>query len=225
MKDVAAVVFDADGTIFDTFELIVAAYRHVSVTHHLPVPEPLEIRRRLGSPMHEMFEAFYPGQDIQQLLDTNHAFVTQNLIQSEAFAGVKELLEELRARDMKLAILTSGTETVNDILEHHGLAEYFSSVVHTGRVNEPKPNPEGFLLACQECESDPSQTVMVGDTIFDIQTGKNGGALATIALTHGFGTKEDLVAAEPDYIAASILEVQNILITAGASNKLEDHTR
>lgn len=211
MNKLSAVIFDADGTIFDTFEMIVSAYRHVSETHGLRVPEPSEIRNRLGSPMHEMFAAFYPGQNIDQLIATNNEYVMANAMSSEAFAGIKELLEELVARSIRLAILTSGNSNIHTILRQHELEHYFDSVVHIEKVQQPKPHPEGFLLACDECGVAPGETVIVGDTVFDIQTGKNAGALATIAVTHGFGGRDDLSSAEPDYMAKSLADVGRIL--------------
>ncbi len=211
MKNLELVIFDADGTLFDTFEMIVSAYRHVSMTHGLRVPEPDEIRALLGSPITDMFKAFYPGENIESLLETNNTYVAANVMKSEAFEGVQELLETLKERGIKLAILTSGLSNIHGVLKEHNLDNYFTSVVHGGRVKYPKPHPEGFLLACSECNVEPRKTVMVGDTPFDINAGKNAGALATIALTHGYGTVKDLTAAKPDYIAKSIFEVGELL--------------
>jgi phosphoglycolate phosphatase-like HAD superfamily hydrolase len=70
---------------------------------------------------------------------------------------------------------------------------------------------EGFYLACKECGAAPQHSIMVGDTIFDIRTGQNAHALATIALTHGYGLAEDLAAAKPDYIAHDLSEVGKII--------------
>lgn len=211
MSQTKAIIFDADGTLLDTFEIIVSAYRHVSKSHNLPVPTPADIRKRLGSPMWEMFQAFYPGQDIEPLLKTNNEFVAANVLKSEAFAGVQELLEDLQSREIKLGILTSGSASMLDILEHHGLRHYFASMVYAERVERPKPDPEGFILACLECGVEPNEAIMVGDTVFDIKTGRNAGAQATIAITHGYGTAADLAAAKPDYTVRTIFELQKIV--------------
>jgi pyrophosphatase PpaX len=211
MKQIEAVVFDADGTLFNSFELIVSAYRHVSETHGLPIPEADEIKAQMGMSLPDIFEYFYPGQDIKTLLHTNNTFVAANALKAEAFEGVRELLDDLTANDIKLAILTSGGATLHKILKRHDLDGYFSSVVHHERVARPKPDPEGFFLACQECDSSPENAVMVGDTVFDIKTGQNAHALATIALTHGYGLAEDLAAARPDYIAHDLSEVNRII--------------
>ena len=211
MQNCKAIVFDADGTLFDSFELIVSAYRHVAETHKLRVPTSSEVRAQLGKALPDIFKHFYPNQDIQTLLDTNSAFVAANAMNSEAFAGVHELLQQLVDAGIKLAILTGGGPKIQDVLNHHGLGTYFTSVVHHERIKNPKPDPEGFLLACTECNVAPQEAVMVGDTVYDIETGQNAHALATIALTHGFGEIEDLEKVHPDYTAKDIFEVSAIL--------------
>jgi phosphoglycolate phosphatase len=211
MKQVEAVVFDADGTLFNTFELVVSAYRHVSETYGLPVPDADEIKAQMGRPLPDIFESLYPGQNVQTLLDTNNDFVAANSMKSEAFEGVCELLEDLTSRGIKLSMLTSGGSTIHSILKRHDLDTYFASVVHHERIKKPKPDPEGFYLACKECGAAPQHSIMVGDTIFDIRTGQNAHALATIALTHGYGLAEDLAAAKPDYIAHDLSEVGKII--------------
>ncbi len=211
MQKCEAVVFDADGTLFDTFELIVSAYKHVAETQDLWVPTASEVRAQLGKALPDIFKHFYPDQDIQTLLETNNTFVAANTMNSEAFAGVEELLQDLKSQGVKLAILTGGGSKVHDVLRQHGLAEYFTSVVHHERITKPKPDPEGFLLACRECNTAPEETVMIGDTAFDIGAGRNAHALATIAITHGFGTIESLKKARPDFMAKDIFEVGKIL--------------
>lgn len=213
MQRCKAVVFDADGTLFDTFELIVSAYRHIAETHGLRVPESGEVRVQLGKALPDILNHFYPDQDIQTLLNTNSAFIAANTMNSEAFAGVNELLQKLAAEGVKMAILTGGGPKIHDVLKRHKLDKYFTSVIHHERIQKPKPDAEGFLLACSECGVTPDETVMVGDTTYDIETGKNAHALATIAVTHGFGEVEDLEHSRADYMAKDIFEVSTILST------------
>ena len=212
MQKPTAVVFDADGTLFDTFELIVSAYRHVAETHNLKVPTPEEVRVQLGKSLPDIFKYFYPDSDINILLHTNNQYVAANVMKSEAFTGVKELLYDLQTLGLKLAILTSGSPKVHNVMQHHGIESFFSSVVHHERVNHPKPDPQGFLLACNECGVEPEQAIMVGDTVIDIETGKNSHAFATIAVTHGFSLTKDLRQAQPNYIVKDISGIKETLL-------------
>ncbi len=207
-----AIIFDADGTLFNSFELIVSAYKHVSETHNLRVPSPEEIRGQLGNSLPDIFKLFYPNHDIEELLNTNSTFIAANTMKSEAFEGMNELLETLRRNGFKLAILTSGGVRISGILEHHGINHLFTSVVHHERITNPKPHCEGFLLAAKECGIRPDEGVMIGDTVNDILTGKNAGALASIGITHGYGMREDLISAEADYIVDSLSELNELFV-------------
>ncbi|HSX17254.1 MAG TPA: HAD-IA family hydrolase [Patescibacteria group bacterium] len=211
MQKPRAIVFDADGTLFDTFELIVSAYKHVAETHGLRVPSPEEVRVQLGKALPDIFRHFYPDLDIDMLLHTNNEYFAANTMNSDAFEGVAELLADLKAQGIKLAILTGGGSKVHDVIRQHGLETYFSSVVHHERVKRSKPDPEGFLLACRECGVEPGQTIMVGDTVQDIEAGKNAGAFATIAVTHGFGLLEDLQNTGPSYIVSDIAGIKEVI--------------
>lgn len=211
MSNLKAVIFDADGTLLNSFELIYSAYVHVAETHGLKVPSPEEIRSQMGNPLPDIFKTLYPGEDLQALLETNNTYVAANTMKSRAFEGVDELLNELKDMGLQLAILTSGGPKIQNILDHHNWSQYFSSVVHHERILRPKPDAEGFLLAAKECGVTPQEAIMVGDTVVDIETGNNADAFCTIALTHGFGTKEDLQHAKPDYIVESLHELKALM--------------
>ncbi|MDB5186285.1 MAG: histidine-containing protein P-Ser-HPr phosphatase [Candidatus Saccharibacteria bacterium] len=206
-----AIIFDADGTLFNSFELIVSAYRHVAETHNLKPPTPEEIRVQLGNSLPDIFRTFYPDQNIAELLAANNAFVAANTMKSEAFEGLHDMLSSLNNLGLKLAILTSGGANIHHSLKHHKVSDYFTSVVHHERIAKPKPDPEGFLLASTECGVKPGEAIMVGDTVSDILTGKNAGALATVAITHGYGLSNDLVDANPDYIVDSLQKFTDIM--------------
>ena len=211
MQKPKAIIFDSDGTLFNTFELIVSAYKHVANTHELREPTPEEVRAQLGKALPDIFMHFYPDANIESLLHTNNEYVAANAMKSEAFQGVADLLKHLQGQGLKLGVLTSGSVKVLDILGHHKLDGYFSSVVHHERVKNAKPDPEGFLLACDECEVTPQEAIMIGDTTVDIQTGKNARALATIAVTHGTGLLKDLQDSKPTYITSDIAGIRRII--------------
>jgi HAD superfamily hydrolase (TIGR01509 family) len=217
MNTLRAVIFDSDGTLLNSFELIYSAYVHVAETHGLRVPTPEEVQAQLGNSLPDMFRSLFPGEDTNSLLETNNAYIAANVMKSEAFEGVDELLTELKAMGLKLAILTSGSAKIHSVLKHHKLSEHFTSVVHHERITKPKPSAEGFILAAKECGAKPEESIMVGDMAVDIDTGKNAGALSTIALTHGFGTKESLEEAEPGYIVDSLSAIKPIIQTYSQS--------
>jgi HAD superfamily hydrolase (TIGR01509 family) len=212
MAQLKAVVFDSDGTLLNSFELIVTAYRHVAESHNLRVPSPEEVRAQLGKSLPDIFKAFYPDHDVEELLATNSAFIAANTMSSEAFEGVHEMLETLHEAGLKMAILTGGGHKITDMLKHHHIEQYFTSVVHHERVTMPKPHPEGFLLATRECGVNPNEAVMVGDSVADIRTGKDAGAFATIGVTHGYGAAKDLKEAGANYLLEGLPAVEHMIL-------------
>lgn len=213
MPSVKAVVFDADGTLVSSFELIVAAYRHIATVVGVEPPstEAINAHLALSTPLHMIMADFFPGKDVGELLRINGEFFDKNHERMPAYEGMRELIEQLHGEGLKLALLTGGGPKVHDILNHHGIGDYFSSVVHSERVVKHKPDPEGFLLALSEIGAEAHETIMVGDSKNDILTGKNGRALTTVGVTHGFGTKEELQAAGADYLIDSLPELITII--------------
>lgn len=215
-----AVVFDSDGTLINSFELIVAAYTHVANEHGLKPPTAAEVRKQLGKSLPDIYESFYPGHDVDALIQTNSEFITAHAGESAAFDGLHDMLEALKGMGFKLAILTGGNHRIEDVLKHHNIRQYFDSVVHCERVTHPKPHPEGLLLALDECGVGATDAIMVGDSVQDIEAGKNAKVAMVIAVTHGIGKREDLARAGADYFVDSLIELQNYLLRHHQAGRL-----
>src|ERR1044072_8329543 len=132
---IKTVIFDADGTLFNTKELIYAAYAHVARVHNLPEPTPEQINAHMGKPIRDILRGLFsdPGNeelDVEALYQTNDAFVHENTAVSAAYEGLEDMLRALQEQGIKLAILTSGGTKIHTLLAHHGLGDFFTSVVH-----------------------------------------------------------------------------------------------
>lgn len=191
-NNIKAVVFDADGTLFDTASLIYDAYKHIAELHGYETATREQIAHQMGKPIPEILSTLFPGADVAAMMQTNNKFIMKRTGVVVAFNGLEHTLSGLRQMDMKLAILTSGGKKIENILSEHGLLDYFGSVVHAERVSRHKPDPEGLRLVAQELDIEVSTMVMVGDMRQDIEVAKNAGAYASVGVTHGFSTREDL---------------------------------
>ena len=218
---VKAVIFDSDGTLLNSFELIVAAYTHVAEQHGLRPPTAAEVRAQLGKSLPDIYRSFYPDADIDKLLAANSTFIADHAGESEAFEGLEDLLGGLKRLGLQLGILTGGNHKITAMLKHHGIDQYFASVVHCERVEKPKPNPEGFFLAAKECGVEPHEAIMVGDSVQDLMAGKNAGAAFVIAITHGTGKPDYLAACNPDYTVGSLEELAVLLAKIHAGKALQ----
>lgn len=207
-----AVVFDCDGTLLNSVQLFYDAHVHAARQHGGTPPsrEAFGTIAKQGRSLPQMFEDMQPGKDHKAMLAANGEYLVAHMNEAPAFAHLHDMLKSLHDKGLKLALLTGGNSRVYDLLRHHGIMDHFSSIVHAERTHHPKPDPEGFLLAVSECGVRPEEAVMVGDTIADIGVGKNSGALATIGITHGVSTRDQLQDAGATYIVDDLMELLSL---------------
>lgn len=213
MPQIKAVLYDYDGTLMDSFGLIKGAYDYLSDLYGRPRPDEAHLRELLrhATPMPQIMETFYPGLSQAELFRKNADYFRRNIAGITTFEGVKTLLTGVKERGVSQAIVTGGDKNVLNVMKHHQIDTFFTSVVHCDRVTFGKPNPEGILLALEECGTLPEEAIMVGDSPSDIFAGKNAGVAVTIGFTGGHATRADLMAADADHIVESIAEMERLL--------------
>ncbi|MFZ2263243.1 MAG: HAD-IA family hydrolase, partial [Trichococcus flocculiformis] len=90
------------------------------------------------------------------------------------------------------------------------LLDLMEVVIGLDNMNQHKPNPEGIFTACEKVPMAKEETVMIGDTIYDMQMGKMAG-VKTVGITWGGSSPQTLRAENPDRIANSFVELEIIL--------------
>lgn len=219
---IRAVAFDLDGTLLDTTGLIVDSFLHVFESHGL-TPLPREHwERGMGLPLVDALRPHARDDAHAELLVA--AYRAYNLEHHDArvsaYPGVVELIAELRARGLPLAVVSNKLRaTVDRGLEVTALAPAFTIVLGMDDVVRPKPDPEAVLRVAAELRVEPSELAMVGDSPFDIGAAKAAGALA-VAATWGPGERETLVQAGADVVCATPAEVSEALLGHGGARPL-----
>jgi len=193
------VVFDMDGTLVDTFNLIADAYDFA-----IGAPERQSARRRIlttqGRTLEEALAEGVPTSEVPQAVERFHSHFEKNSVNMEVYPGVRDLLGHLRVRGVELAIFTGQTRRATDItLERTGLRDFFSRIVTTNDVAEPKPSPEGLKLAMEGIGAVPERTIYVGDDPDDVSASRSAG-VRTAAALWGSIRRSELVALQPDFI-------------------------
>jgi len=205
-----AVVFDLDGTLVDSRVAIIDAVRtgvyEVIKAEGLPRPEITDatLRAALGKPAREYFLAVLP-ETLGHLADRVKEAATRHEVEALAsgrgklYDGVLPALDSLRAAGLQLASVSNAQAPYfRAALEHTGLAERFD---HTECHEEmPADSPRPFKLtllrrALAALGVAPSRTLMVGDRAEDLEAGSTAGC-ATLAIPFGFGSTEELAAAD-----------------------------
>ncbi|GLQ57468.1 HAD-IA family hydrolase [Devosia nitrariae] len=199
------VMFDMDGTLIDTQSLICEHMATAFRGADLPAPTPEEVRRIIGLSLPVAIERLAGSQDdslINRLVEDYKEHYRASLVggsdREGLFPGARTSLDALRAEpDYVLGIATGkGLAGVSRILELHSLGDHFTTL-QTPDHNPSKPHPGMLLRAMDETGAATSETVMVGDTVFDIELGRAAG-VATIGVTWGYHDPADLVAAGAD---------------------------
>lgn len=211
MSNIQGVVFDLDGTLFDTGSLIYDTYCHLAEYFGHDTPTRDEVALQMGKPIPEIFAALFPGVDVDTLMEVNSEFIMKRTASVAAYNGLEHMLEQLAGMQLTLGILTSGKDKVYKLLDEHGLRHHFVSIVHADRVSKHKPDPEGLVLASQEMGIGVESIVMVGDMRPDIEVAKNAGAFASIGVTHGFSTREQLSAYGADMVIDTLGELPDAI--------------
>jgi HAD superfamily hydrolase (TIGR01549 family) len=214
MRQIKGYVFDVDGTLLDTYEHIVTAFEKVLSKNGIPSRRDT-IRSVIGMTLHECYEVLAPEHTDRSLLAETHHELQQSSEMYElikVYEGLFSVLDIIQQRGFKAFVVTNRSRvSLELIFKHVGLAEKFDLVITKDEVSSPKPNPEGLLAIAKASGLKPSELAMIGDTGIDIQAGMNAGVGLTIAMTHGFGTLDELTAAKPDYIFASFAELEGVI--------------
>lgn len=209
---ISAVIFDMDGTLVDSREIILGAYRHVLEELGQDYDES-EVSSHVGRPLGAVYESLMPTHDNQQyLLELHRSWQQDNAHLLKGYEGLDEFLKELKQNGYKLAIFTSAGRSRTELaLKGLGVFELFDHIISADDVSEPKPHKEGVVSLAKLMETPLNEVVMIGDAEHDIASGKNAGVI-TIGVTHGFGTKDSLKRAGADYIADNLKGIKNALI-------------
>lgn len=192
------VVFDVDGTLVDSQTHIAAAMQFAFDALGLPCPPRAQVLSIVGLSLPEAMLHLAPQADIAALVqaykDSFNAIRAQDA--SPLFPGARAALEALAARDDVLLGVATGKSRrgLTHLLAAHDLAQFF--VTTQVADNHPsKPAPAMLLAAVAEAGVAPRDTVIIGDTSFDMEMGRAAGA-QTIGVTWGYHPRAALTQAD-----------------------------
>lgn len=205
-----AILFDLDGTLIDSIPLIRLSFEHTFDRLGLPWGQG-EVLNTIGLPLRDVAKHYAPG-NAEKFLAIYAEFQkkTQEKL-LKPFPEAEKALNHLQEEGYRTGVVTSKRrKATKESLIITGLEKYLEVVVTVEDAGRPKPNPDSLLSALEHLETPSGKAVYIGDSIYDILTGKNA-RVATIGVTWGIAAKEDLKKQQPDFLVDSWEELHSAI--------------
>lgn len=210
-KQVNTVLFDLDGTLIDTNELIISSFLHTLGNYYPDRFKREDVIPFLGPTLKETFESI-DAEKVDEMIAVYRKFnLSQHDLLVKEFDGVFQTIQQLKEAGFKIGIVTTKVlMVVEKGLKLTKLDSFFDVIVALDHVEKPKPDPEPILKAMELLGSKPEETIMVGDNSHDILGGKNAGT-KTAGVAWSVKGKEFLLGFNPDYILDNMTDLLDIL--------------
>ena len=214
------ILFDLDGTISDPKVGICTSVQTALRKYGIDVPDINTLTPFIGPPLRDSFRDFYhiKPEDMEDCIAAYRArFSTVGLFENDLYDGIPELLKTLKENGRKLALASSKPRVfVKKILDYFEISDYFD-VIMGSELDGTRENKSEIIAECLRLlELDPagdlSDCVMVGDRKYDVEAAI-AAHLPAIAVSYGYGSKEELTAVGARIIAESVGDLGKILLS------------
>ena len=212
MKKISLIVYDFDGTLVDTFADIAGSVNLALTEMGLNPLDKKTIRGNIGSGMFNLMTRSLMKSgcnDIETsvLLFQKH-YSLHLLDQTNFYPNGKEIVKYFF--DKKNAILSNKPISfIEKILKALSFSKPFDSIIGGDSLDVKKPDPKGLLLMMNKFSCSPENTLMVGDSAIDIETGKHAGVI-TCGVTYGLGNLDSLTNSNPDYLIDNLSQLKSL---------------
>jgi beta-phosphoglucomutase len=208
-----AVIFDWDGTLADTRQVIIISFQKALKEITCKVNDEY-IERRIGIGAAETFREIlrsakmpFDEKLIQHLVERKSQLEIELTNQVKLFTGARELLEALRGK-IKMGLASMNNRTVIMLLlKTNDLEKFFHVVLTAESISHSKPNPEIFLKTALQLKETPEKCVVIEDSIFGVEAAKSA-KMSCIAVLTGVYTKQELEREKPDLVVRTLSDSQ-----------------
>ena len=212
---VKAVLFDLDGTLLDTNELIYNSFEKTFKDLLGLSLKKEDIVKFFGIPLKDAFVPYFKEDEVDKIDNSIRYYrkINEDIHDTMCFAfnGVKEMLDGLKERGIKIGIVTSKREDLAVRgMKIAGIYDYMDVIITPEKTTLHKPNGEPAEKACNILGIEPKEAIMVGDSSYDILCGNSAGC-KTCAVEYSIIDIENLKEANPDYIIKKPIEILDIL--------------
>jgi HAD superfamily hydrolase (TIGR01549 family) len=220
---IKAIVFDVDGTLLDTRELIIEGYKTVLKRHGLDhLANDHYIRQRVGKPVPETYEQIIAGHKVSltiaELADEHDEVQNAMTGLIKAYPRTEEMLRRWKEAGIKLCLFTSGKRMMieRDFAAAHMADpyEFFDALVTADDDIARKPEPDAILALLRQVGVEPRHAVVVGDHAYDIIAGSRAHVGLKVGVLHGLGTAQELLGAGADFLTNGLDSLGHLMYFA-----------
>ena len=211
------IVFDWDGTLFDSTALITRCIQQACLDIGLPAPSDADAAFVIGLGLEDALRHAAPALPRERYPELgrryrHHYFARQHEL--ILFAGTLEMLQALKSREQRLAVATGKSRRgLDDALSQSALGALFDAT-RTADQTRSKPHPQMLQELMDELGAAPARTLMIGDTTHDLQLAANAGTDA-VAVAYGAHDPESFSAHAPLFVAHSTRQLHDWLRVHG----------
>lgn len=209
-----SLILDFDGTLADTRDSIVITIKETLKRFGIKSVNEDEVKSLIGLTLKTTFEnvSTLKGEQLDRAIKEYRLLYYKIAQKSVAlFPGVKETLQALHGKDIKLAIASNkGKDDLTKLLKRLGVYSLFKYIAGEQDRAKKKPAPDIANYLIKKLDTTSGQTLVVGDTRFDVVMGKAAGC-PTCAVTYGYHTKKELLEESPDFIIDCFTELLRII--------------
>jgi pyrophosphatase PpaX len=204
LESVKAILFDVDGTLIDSIDMVVAGLGDTYEKYSGVRPQDIAIRELIGKPLVDQMHLFgcspKNNSELEEMMQyTISRYEAHSSLEKEFPHTIDALISCFKA-GIKTALVTSRNQQELDELKSSFRGwEFAHEAICASHVTKPKPDPESAVLAMKKLGVKPTETVMIGDSVFDIRCA-HGAGLRSGAALYGAGKSEDLLALAPDFV-------------------------
>lgn len=212
MPDFKAVLFDWDGTLFDSTKYALTVYQRLFKMLGIHDDHWKKFREEFKADYHEYYASKGIPRSAYEEVDREwirlYGLWSSRL---KLVRGAKRLLSTLRKKRIRMAIVSNGSrKRILRELEQHGVRKYFGAIVTGDDIPEFKPSPKGLIFALGELRVKPKDALYVGDMADDILAGRRAGT-KTAAVSTGIHTMKRLLKTKPDYLMKDVTGIIQVI--------------
>lgn len=204
-------IFDVDGTLTSTNELIFASFNHVAQKYINKKLSDEEIVALFGPTEDVILEEWMQDKYDEARKDYFDFYSEKHKVMADIYPGIKDLLHQIKSADKYLGVFTGKGRTSTEItLKEIGVYHLFDLIVTGDDVKNHKPSAEGILKIVDEFNLEKSKTLMIGDAISDIKAAREAGVQVASVVWDSYA-KNKVLQADHDYLFHTVDELKQFI--------------